>query len=180
MKQRVLFLCTGNSARSQMAEAFVRYYAAGALEPHSAGLDPRGLNPLAVRVMREAGIDMSGQESKSVRRYLGKMYFSHAITVCGLAERRCPRMFPWVENLLYWPFEDPAACQGSDQEKLAKFREIRDQIDARVQAWLAHLTKEDDHLRLGVAARGPMRGSRSEGRPEESAGRAQETDPDVR
>ena len=144
MKRRVLFLCTGNSARSQMAEGFVRHYADDAVEAHSAGLEPRGVNPLTVHVMGEAGIDISLQTSKPVSQYMGKMHFTSAISVCADAEEHCPRLFPNVKDREYWPFEDPAAFEGSDEGKLAKFREVRDQIDARVQAWLRDLGEADD------------------------------------
>jgi arsenate reductase len=143
MKRRVLFLCTGNSARSQMAEGFVRHCAGDALEPHSAGLEPRWVNPLAVQAMREVGIDITGHESKSVSVYLGKLHFAHAITVCANAEEQCPRLFPMVEDVQCWPFEDPAAFTGSDAERLARFREVRHQIDARVKAWLEELAETD-------------------------------------
>ena len=141
MKRRVLFLCTGNSARSQMAEAFVRHYAGDSLEPHSAGLNPRGVNPLAVQVMHEVGIDIADQKSKPVTQYMSKMHFTWAISVCARVEEQCPRLFPWVGDIQYWPFEDPAAVKGDDEEKLAKFREVRDQIDARVKAWLKDLAE---------------------------------------
>ncbi len=93
-KTRVLFLCTGNSARSQMAEAFLRQYGGDRFDPHSAGLAPQPVHPLAVRVMQEAGIDISRQRSKSVREYMGKVHFQHLIVVCEQADRNCPRNLP--------------------------------------------------------------------------------------
>jgi arsenate reductase len=143
MKQRVLFLCTGNSARSQMAEGFVRHYAGDTVEPHSAGLEPRGVNPLTVQVMSEVGIDITRQTSKPVSQYMGKMHFATAVSVCAEAESQCPRLFPMVEDVQCWPFDDPAAFVGSDEERLAEFREVRDQIDARVQTWLKQLGGAD-------------------------------------
>jgi len=135
-KTRVLFLCTGNSCRSQMAEAFLRKYGGHRFEPHSAGLTPQPVHPLAVRVMDEAGLDIRGQRSKSVREYLGKMHFQYLITVCAQADRNCPTTFPEITARLYWPFEDPAQAQGNEEHKLAKFRQVRDQIEARIRTWM--------------------------------------------
>jgi arsenate reductase len=132
---KVLFLCTGNSARSQMAEAFLRRYASDHFEVYSAGLEPKPVNPFTVRVMSEAGIDISRQTSKDVFQYLGHVNFGYIITVCSNAEARCP-IFPGISFRFYWPFDDPAAVDGTDDEKLAKFREVRDQIDQRIRAWL--------------------------------------------
>jgi arsenate reductase len=136
-KQRVLFLCTGNSARSQMAEAFLRKYGGERFEPHSAGLEPKGLNPLTVKVMSEVGIDVSGQTSKGVDTYLGKTLFQYLITVCDDADKNCPTVWPGVSNRMHWSFQDPAAVEGTEQEKLAKFREVRDLIEKRIKQWVA-------------------------------------------
>jgi arsenate reductase len=136
-KNRVLFLCTGNSARSQMAEAFLRHYAGDRFEAYSAGLEPKGLHPFTVRVMEEIGIPLTGQYSKDVREYMGKLHFGYLITVCANAEERCPTTIPGVSQRLHWAFDDPAAVEGSDEERLAKFRAVRDQIDRRIRAWLA-------------------------------------------
>jgi arsenate reductase len=136
MAQRVLFICTGNSARSQMAEAFVRHYAADQFEAYSAGLDPKGMNPLTVQVMEEAGLDLSGQHSKSVGEYLGKLHFAYVVTVCSDAEERCPSVFPGMGQRLHWGLEDPAAFKGPEEASLEKFREVRDQIDKCIRAWL--------------------------------------------
>ena len=134
---RVLFLCTGNSVRSQMAEAFLRKYGGDRFEAHSAGLEPKLLNPLTVKVMEEIGIDMSGHKSKGFETYLGKLLFQYLITVCDDAEKNCPSTWPGVSNRLHWHFEDPAAFIGTETEKLAKFRQVRDQIDQKVKAWVA-------------------------------------------
>jgi arsenate reductase (thioredoxin) len=134
---RVLFLCTGNSARSQMAEAFLRKYAGDRFEAHSAGLEPKPLHPLTVKVMEEVGVDMSGYKSKGFETYLGKMLFQYLITVCDDADKNCPTTWPGVSNRLHWHFEDPAEFKGTDAEKLAKFRQVRDQIDQKVKAWAA-------------------------------------------
>jgi arsenate reductase (thioredoxin) len=136
-KVRILFLCTGNSARSQMAEAFLRKYAGDQFEVFSAGLEPKGLNPLTIQVMEEAGFDMSGHRSKGVGDYLGKVLFQYLITVCDDAEKNCPTIWPGVNKRLHWSFEDPARFEGTDEQKLAKFRQVRDLIDARVKTWLA-------------------------------------------
>ena len=135
-KQRVLFLCTGNSARSQMAEAFLRKYARDVLEPHSAGLEPRGLHPLTVQVMQEVGIDISNQQSKGIETYLGKMLFQYLITVCDDADENCPGIWPGVNMRMHWSFEDPAKFEGTEDEKLAKFRGVRDLIDKKIKEWV--------------------------------------------
>lgn len=136
-KTRVLFLCTGNSARSQMAEAFLRAYGGEAFEVYSAGLEPKGMNPFTVRVMNEIGFDLRGQYSKGVDQYLGKVLFQYLITVCDHADKNCPAIWPGVSRRMHWSFEDPAALEGSEEEKLAKFRAVRDQISRKVQGWLA-------------------------------------------
>ena len=135
-KLRVLFLCTGNSARSQMAEAFLRKYAGDHFEVHSAGLEPKGMNPLTVKVMEEAGFDMSGHRSKGIENYLGKVLFQYLITVCDDADKNCPTVWPGVNKRMHWSFEDPAKFEGTEDEKLAKFRLVRDLIDAKVKSWL--------------------------------------------
>ena len=136
-KQKILFLCTGNSARSQMAEAFVRKYADDRFEAHSAGLEPKGLNPLTVKVMDEIGIDISGQTSKGMDIYWGKTDLQYVVTVCDNANENCPTVWPGVHQKLHWSFEDPAAVAGSDEEKMVKFREVRDFIDKTIKDWLA-------------------------------------------
>jgi len=135
--ERVLFLCTGNTARSQMAEAFLRKYAGERFEVYSAGFKPGVINPYTERVMQEVGIDISGQYSKGFKKYLGKKSFTYLITVCSEAESNCPTAFPGVSHRLSWVFDDPAAFEGPDGEKLQKFREVRDRIDARIRLWLA-------------------------------------------
>ena len=134
---RVLFLCTGNSARSQMAEAFLRRYAGDRFEAHSAGLEPKGLNPLTVRVMNEVGIDVSSQQSKGVDTYLGKLLFQYLITVCDDADKNCPTVWPGVNKRMHWSFQDPAAFEGTEEDKLAKFREVRNLIEKKIKEWLA-------------------------------------------
>lgn len=134
-KPKVLFLCTGNSARSQMAEAFLRKYASDHFEVHSAGIEPSVVNPSTIRVMEEIGMDMSAHRSKSLSEYLGKVHFAYLITVCDRAEQKCP-IFPGMGVRLHWPFEDPVAVIGSDEQKLARFRQVRDQIGLKIVEWL--------------------------------------------
>lgn len=136
-KPRVLFLCTGNSARSQMAEALLRKHGADRFEAHSAGLEPKGLNPFTVKVLNEIGIDVSSQTSKGVETYLGKVLFQYLVTVCDDADKNCPTVWPGVNNRMHWSFQDPAAVEGTDEEKLAKFREVRDLIEVKIKSWLA-------------------------------------------
>jgi len=137
-KPRVLFLCTGNSARSQMAEALLRAYAGEYFEVHSAGLEPKGyILTDVLAVMKERGLDMSGQTSKGVEQYLGKAIFAHTITVCGDAEENCPSIFLNMGKHEHWPIDDPAKFEGSDSERLEFTRKICDQIDERIRQWLA-------------------------------------------
>jgi arsenate reductase (thioredoxin) len=135
-KQRVLFLCTGNSARSQMAEAFLRKYGAERFEAYSAGLEPKEINLLTIRVLQEAGLDISGQRSKGVNEYLGKVLFQYLITLCDDAEKNCPTVWPGVNQRLHWSFEDPAKTQGTEEEKLASFRQVRDQMEQKIINWI--------------------------------------------
>jgi arsenate reductase len=138
-KIKVLFLCTGNSARSQMAEAFLRRLAGDRFEVHSAGLEPKGINPWTVRVMEEIGYDLSGQWAKDVTEYLGKHHFGYLITVCAHAEEHCPKTFLGVSERIHWPIGDPAAFVGTEADTLQEFRRARDEIAARIKAWLAEL-----------------------------------------
>jgi arsenate reductase (thioredoxin) len=125
MPARVLFLCTGNSARSQMAEGLLRHFADDHFEVYSAGLDPKPVNPYAIRAMSEIGLDISGHTSKTVMDYLSRVHIGTVITVCSNAEERCP-IFPFTTQRLHWPFEDPAAFVGTDADTLTKFCEVRD------------------------------------------------------
>lgn len=134
---KVLFLCTGNSCRSQMAEAFLRLYGSDQFEAFSAGLQPTEINPFTYKVMAELGLDLAGQRSKGVDEFLGKELFQYLITVCDDADKNCPTVWPGVSQRLHWSFEDPAKFEGSEEERLAKFRAVRDQIQHRVQEWLA-------------------------------------------
>jgi arsenate reductase (thioredoxin) len=135
--ENVLFLCTGNSCRSIMGEAILRHQAGDQFNVYSAGTAPKGIHPLTLRVLKESGIDTAGLRSKDSSEFLGKMRVNHLIIVCENAQQSCPRIFPGMMNKEYWPFDDPPAFPGTDEEKLAKFREVRDQIDERIQQWLA-------------------------------------------
>ena len=135
-KQRVLFLCTGNSCRSQMAEAFLQKYGGEHFEVHSAGLEPKTINAYTYQVMNEIGFDLAGHKAKGIETFLGKVLFQYLITVCDDAEKNCPTVWPGVNTRLHWSFEDPAKFEGSPEEKLAKFRQVRDQIQAKIQTWL--------------------------------------------
>lgn len=131
MKTRVLFLCTGNSARSQMAEGILRHLAGDRFEIFSAGTKPSVVNPHAISAMREIGIDISQHRSKHVNECFGKP-MDTVITVCDNAKESCP-IFPGEPHQLHWSFEDPAAAEGTPEEKLAVFRKIRDQIYGRIK-----------------------------------------------
>lgn len=140
-KQNVLFLCTGNSCRSQMAEGLLRELAGDQFDVYSAGTTPaERVHPLAVAVMAERGIDISGQRPKAVGEYLGRLAVRHLIIVCQGANDSCPRTFPGVLNRLFWPIEDPAEFVGSEAETLHKFREVRDEIEDKLRTWLKEVT----------------------------------------
>ena len=136
-RPRVLFICTGNSARSIMAEAILRHHAGDRFEVHSAGTEPKGVNPLTIRVLKEAGIDTAGLASKNTMDFLGRVQVHHAIIVCDKAQQSCPRIQPFALRTHYWPFPDPGAATGPEPARLEVFRDVRDQIDARIQQWLA-------------------------------------------
>ncbi len=135
MKKRVLILCTGNSCRSQMAEALWEKLAQGEWESESAGSKPSGyVHPLAIRAMNELGIDISAAESKSLDRFQDRP-FDLVVTVCDNARESCP-VFSGAKETLHWPFDDPADATGTDDEKMSVFRRVRDQIQDRIQAFL--------------------------------------------
>src|ERR671915_1514154 len=137
-KIKVLFLCTHNSARSQMAEGLLRYLAGDRFEVMSAGTEATHVRPLAIRAMDEMGINISGQESKTLERYVGEP-FDHVITVCDEANEACP-FFPGAKNRLHWSFEDPAQATGSEEERLGVFRTARDKIRERIEQELVNET----------------------------------------
>ena len=131
--KRLLVLCTGNSARSQMGEGLFRHEGRGAYEVASAGTKPSHVRPEAIAVMKELGIDISGHRSKSVNEFEGQS-FDYVVTVCDNARDNCP-VFPAGTDRIHWSFEDPAAVQGGEQERLAAFRRIRDEIHERVKTF---------------------------------------------
>jgi len=128
---RVLFVCTGNSARSQIAEALLRQQGGPAFDVASAGTEPKGVHPLTVRVLAEAGIDISAARSKSVKELLGDE-FDYVITVCDQARESCP-VFPGVHESIHWGFDDPAAAEGNEAERLAVFRRVMSEISVRLK-----------------------------------------------
>lgn len=133
-KKKILFLCTGNSCRSQMAEGWARYLKGDVLEPYSAGIEVHGLNPYAVKVMKEAGVDISHHRSKHVKE-LFHIPFDYVVTVCDHANETCP-VFPGRVKRLHVGFDDPprlAATLSSEEEKLAVYRRVRDEIRAFVE-----------------------------------------------
>jgi arsenate reductase (thioredoxin) len=134
-KIKVLFLCTGNSARSHMAEAWLRKLGDDQFTVYSAGLEPHQVNPYTIAVMEETGYNMDNHRSKHLDAYQGKIEFDFLITVCSNADQRCP-YFPGMGTRLHWPFEDPAAFVGPEDQTLAFFRKVRDQVKAKIQTWL--------------------------------------------
>ena len=134
----MLVLCTHNAARSQMAEGLLRALASERVEVASAGTEATRVPPLAVRVMSELGIDLSGHSSKTLDRFLPEPW-DYVITVCDSASERCP-VFPGRAIRLHWSFEDPSAAAGTEEERLAVFRRVRDAIADRLRGWLAERT----------------------------------------
>jgi len=137
MRLRVLFLCTHNSARSQMAEGFLRHLAGERFEVASAGTEATRVHPLAIRAMHEAGIDLSSHTSKTLDSVAARPW-NYVITVCDSANERCP-LFPGQTVRLHWSFDDPSQATGSEDQRLATFRRVRDQIRAQLEAWLPSL-----------------------------------------
>jgi arsenate reductase (thioredoxin) len=140
MKKKVLFVCIHNSARSQMAEAFLNRICGDEFEAYSAGIEPGRLNPIVVEVMQEIGIDISSNQAKAVfDMYKSGKTFAYVITVCDeTSAERCP-IFPGVMARLHWSFSDPSSFSGSHDEKLARTREVRDTIKAKIEQWCAQV-----------------------------------------
>jgi arsenate reductase (thioredoxin) len=136
-KESVLFLCAHNAARSQMAEALLRKHAADRFDVMSAGLEPTSIHPLTARVMNEVGADLSSCRAKGLDGFLGKTKFNLAIIVCERTQKNCPTIYPFAMQRLDWPFEDPAEAQGTEEEQLQEFRDVRDQIESKIVVWLA-------------------------------------------
>ena len=145
-KTRVLFLCTHNSARSQIAEGLLRHLAGDRFEAHSAGTEATHVRPLAVRAMDEIGADISRQESKTLERYLQEP-FDYVVTVCDAANEACP-VFHGAKERLHWSFPDPSQVTGTEEERLAVFRAVRDEIRARIEE---ELLRADDPGRLSFS-----------------------------
>jgi len=135
MKKKVLFLCTGNSCRSQMAEGWLRHLAGNEFDVVSAGTHPVGLNPYAVAVMREVDVDISNHVSERVDPYL-EQQFDYVITVCDRAQETCP-IFPAASTMLHWSFDDPAKAKGTYEQQLIVFRKMRDAIAGRIRRFIA-------------------------------------------
>jgi arsenate reductase len=136
-QQRVLFLCTGNTSRSQMAQAILRDRASERFEALSAGLDPSEVRPEALAVLEEVGISTEGLRSKGVDEYLGHMHIHFLITVCDHAEKNCPRIWPQGGQRVFWPVDDPAKVEGSEEARLAAYRQARDELTQLIEEWIA-------------------------------------------
>ena len=137
MKERALILCTGNSARSQMAEGLLRALAGTQFDVFSAGSKPSTVNPLAIQAMRERSIDISNHRSKHLKEFI-EQPFDYVIAVCDSAAESCP-IFPGRAQRIHWSFPDPAAVEGSDEQRLLAFRQTRDAIEEKLKAWLAEM-----------------------------------------
>jgi arsenate reductase (thioredoxin) len=144
-KEKVLFVCVHNSARSQMAEALLNKIAGDKFEAHSAGLEPGKLNPLAVESLKEIGLDISEKATQDVFEvYKSGQIFSHVITVCDeTSGERCP-IFPGVTKRLHWSFDDPSRFEGSHEEKLARTNEVRESIRKKIEEWVAELSTTNE------------------------------------
>ena len=145
-KRNVLFLCTGNSCRSQMAEGLLRHMAGERFEALSAGLEPNTeIHPSAIKVMAEIGIDIIVQQPKSVDVYLGRVMIHYLMIVCNKAQATCPRVWPGLpdEKRYYWPVDDPAVIQGTSEDQFAVFREVRNELQDKIEAWLFDISVLD-------------------------------------
>ena len=139
----VLILCTGNSCRSQMAEGFLRQFQGDKYEVHSAGMEPKeAVHPMAIRVMKEVGIDIADYRPKSTRDFLGKAPVRHLLIVCNNANQTCPRIWPGSFTRTYVPFDDPAEFVGSEEETLQVFRRVRDEIGEAMKTWKPEALKQ--------------------------------------
>ena len=140
---RVLFLCTHNAARSQMAEALLRHYGGSRFKVASAGLAPTAVHTFTRKVLEEIGVDARALHAKSLSEFLGKVRFHYAIIVCEPTEEHCPQLYPFAVQTLYWPFADPVHV-GSSGHAVHTFREVRDQIATQLRDWLHQGTLEND------------------------------------
>ena len=139
-KQKVLFVYTGNSCRSQMAEGMLRHYGKDKVEVFSAGLEPSYVHPLAIKTMAESGIDITNQHSKTVNEFLGED-FSYVITVCDSAKERCP-VFPGKYKAIHWSIEDPASAEGTETERMKEFSRVHQNILERINHFISDLCEE--------------------------------------
>lgn len=153
MKQRILFLCTHNSARSQMAEGLLRSLAGDRFEAYSAGTEATFVRPLAIRAMAEIGIDISGQESKTLDRYLGEP-FEAVITVCDDANEACPVFFG-ARRRVHWSLPDPSRASGTEEEQLGVYREVREELRRRIEIELLVGDGDDQNTSPGAAQTRP-------------------------
>jgi arsenate reductase (thioredoxin) len=119
-----------------MAEALLHHYAGDRYEAYSAGIEPKDIHAMAIKVMAEIGIDIGKQRSKALKEYMGRIHFGYLITVCSEADEKCPTTFPGMGQRLHWDLEDPAKFNGTEEQKLEKFRQIREQLRQKIQAWL--------------------------------------------
>ncbi len=139
-KQKVLFVCTGNSCRSQMAEGMLRHYGKDKFEVFSAGLEPSYVHPLAINTMAESGIDITNQHSKTANEFL-EDNFSYVITVCDSAKELCP-VFPGKYNAIHWSIKDPASAEGTESERMKDFRRAHQNILERINHFISDLCEE--------------------------------------
>lgn len=150
-KQRVLFICTHNSARSQMAEGMLRQWAGDTFEVQSAGTEASEVRPLAIKAMAEIGIDISGQESKTLDQFVF-LPWDWVITVCDRARESCP-VFPGSRNTSHWGFEDPSEATGTEEERMAVFRRVRDDISHRLRMFKLAAERTTPEERAAIRAR---------------------------
>ena len=143
-KPNVLFLCSHNQARSQMAEAFLKKYASNIFNVYSAGFEPRGIHPFTKIVMEEKGYDLSDHSSKDLKEYLGAVHFEIVITVCKRAKELCPTI-PGVTTRIMWNIEDPSSFNGTQEEKIDKFRQVRDILEQNIKTWL-----KEQHIKINL------------------------------
>ncbi len=143
-RKKVLILCTGNSCRSQMAEAILRDIAGAEYDVMSAGTHPTEVNPLTVRALQEINVDTSNLRAKSVKAFLGHHRYHTVMFACAEAENACPAIFPFANTLVSWGFDDPAEATGSDEERMEVFRRVRDEIRGTLVAWVSEQTLAAD------------------------------------
>ncbi len=137
LNNSVLFVCTHNSARSQMAHGWLKHLGADQFRVYSAGVKPGTLHPMAVKAMAEVGIDIADHVAEGIDKYLGHIPIYHLITVCDKAGQSCPRVWPGAPKREHWSFDDPSSATGSDEQKLDMFRQVRDEIRKKIEAWIA-------------------------------------------